>query len=282
MTLKHRRNIQNIAQKEKVSIFKEKNGTLGGAQVPGLIGMSGLQQKLDLSEDDQQSDKEKVNDEDRITCGGNQRLLMLAHSAELMLESEDSSNRGYGNSGTSEEQHQDWIENVSDAAAADPRCVEKKIDGMTAIDQVMSERVGCHWKGRTPRLTQIKCLARLKDELSAQQKIGEFEIEHLGGRRVRLTQIRCLARLKSQLVQEASQLRTEKCSHGNSQGRTVRLSTMKHRARSKNGLLVQEAIEDSTHMCLDSQTSQDNQTQKIIAEIFGEEESFQEVDPRQL
>jgi hypothetical protein len=119
MTIKQRQHIQNISKQKKALVFNEKNENLGEAAEAKSLQMSNVQQnlwktlrhaaahqqyvdkhsqfsqqsrqvrkmeyKLACLSEDGQIDNEQLNEESAVD-----HLLILAQSAELMLESEES------------------------------------------------------------------------------------------------------------------------------------------------------------------------------------------------
>ncbi|XP_021645143.2 uncharacterized protein LOC110638771 isoform X3 [Hevea brasiliensis] len=303
MTIKQRENIDNFSQQKKVFVFDEKNGKVSETAEAELLQSSNLQKlwptlwhaashqqqvgkhsqyveqssqdrkvegKGNYSSEQRQLNKGHVNVENN-SGGGNDHLLILADSAELMLESDSLD-------GTHENDHnhegfqiaplaQHLSEIVSHVRVTDPKSPGKQVEGMPVTDHVRNDGDRFNWKGRTPRLSQIRCQARSKSNLLLRQRIWEPTVGHLQGRRIRLTQIRHQARSKNH---------SQRYSSEDWQGRIVRLSELRRQARSKCNSSVQEAIEDHVHRHLDCQTYKafvpDNQRKRIIADIFGEED----------
>ncbi|XP_011013436.1 PREDICTED: uncharacterized protein LOC105117470 isoform X1 [Populus euphratica] len=304
MTIKQRQHIQNISKQKKALVFNEKNENLGEAAEAKSLQMSDVQQnlwktlrhaaahqqyvdkhsqfseqsrqvrkmkyKLACLSDDGQIDNEQVNEESAVD-----HLLILAQSAELMLESEESFDGLRMNDRSHEGLHispmaQHSLENLSDAAVTDQKYPGKKFDVMPVIDHVRNKENGFRCDGKTLRLSQIRCLARSKSNILAQQSIGDSTLGQLQGR-TRLTQIRHQARSKNHSqVQEG----TEKSSV-DLHKRIVRLTHIRSLARSKSNLVVQKALQDNRHGHSDCQTSEDDQRFRTIAAIFGEADSFQ-------
>ncbi|KAF2291908.1 hypothetical protein GH714_036075 [Hevea brasiliensis] len=231
--------------------------------------------KGNYSSEETQLYKAHANEENN-SSGENNHLLILAHSAELMLESDslDGTHRNDRNLEgfqiTPMAQH--LSESVCDVTVKDHKSAGKQVEGTPVtpvIDHVRTEKDGFNWGGRTPRLSQIRHQARSKSNLLLQQRIGEPTVGHLQVGRIRLSQI---------LHQARSKYHSQRHSCGDSQGRIVRLSEMRRQARSKCNSLVQEAIEDQVLGHLDSQTCKDNQRKRIIADIFGEEDGSKAAD----
>ncbi|KAJ9187486.1 hypothetical protein P3X46_002937 [Hevea brasiliensis] len=311
MTIKQRENIDNFSQQKKVFVFDEKNGKVSETAEAELLQSSNLQKlwptlwhaashqqqvgkhsqyveqssqdrkvegKGNYSSEQRQLNKGHVNVENN-SGGGNDHLLILADSAELMLESDSLD-------GTHENDHnhegfqiaplaQHLSEIVSHVRVTDPKSPGKQVEGMPVTDHVRNDGDRFNWKGRTPRLSQIRCQARSKSNLLLRQRIWEPTVGHLQGRRIRLTQIRHQARSKNH---------SQRYSSEDWQGRIVRLSELRRQARSKCNSSVQEAIEDHVHRHLDCQTYKafvpDNQRKRIIADIFGEEDGPKAVADR--
>ncbi|KAI9387440.1 hypothetical protein POPTR_010G168900v4 [Populus trichocarpa] len=265
MTIKQRQHIQNISKQKKALVFNEKNENLGEAAEAKSLQMSNVQQNLwktlrhaaahqqyvdkhsQFSEqsrqvrkmeyklaclgEDGQIDNEQLNEESAVD-----HLLILAQSAELMLESEES----FDGLRMNERSHEDQ------------KYPGKKIGVMPVIDHVRNKENGFRCEGKTLRLSQIRRLARSKSNILAQQSIGDSTLGQLQGR-TRLTQIRHQARSKNHSqVQEG----TEKKSSVDLHKRIVRLTHIRSLARSKSNLVVQKALQDSRHGHSDCQTSE--------------------------
>ncbi|XP_048230844.1 uncharacterized protein LOC8281807 isoform X2 [Ricinus communis] len=304
-----RDNVQDFSQQKKVLCLNEKDGKLSETAERELLQVSNnVQQKLwktlwlaashqwAIGKDSQiveestenrkvedkgtysieqmQLDREHVDAESN-SKGGNDHLLILAQSAELMLES-DSLDGVYRN-----DQNQEGFDitpgdqdsSGSMNHAADLKSPGKQVEVTSVVDCVRSEEIGFQGS-RTPRLSQIRRQARSQCNLLLQERLGESMVEHMQGRRIRLTQIRHQARSKnhSQL-----QEKIQKHSCGDSQGTVVRLSEFRRQARSRSNSLVQEVIEDHMLWHLDHQTSKDDHRQRIIADLFGEEDGSRAV-----
>lgn len=305
MTIKQRQHIQNISKQKKALVFKEKNENLGEAAEPKSLQMSDVQQnlwktlrhaaahqqyidkhsqfseqfrqvrkmkyKLACLSEDGQIDNEQLNGESAVD-----HLLILAQSAELMLESEESFDGLRMNDRSHEGLHispraQHSLENLSDATVTDQKYPGKKIGVMPVIDHVRNKENGFRCDSKTLRLSQIRRLARSKSNMLVQQSIGNSTLGQLQGR-TRLTQIRHQARSKNHSQVEEG---TEKKSSVDLHKRIVRLTHIRSLARSKSNLVVQKALQDSRHGHSDCQTSVDDQRFRTIAAIFGEEDSFQ-------
>ncbi|CAK7326088.1 unnamed protein product [Dovyalis caffra] len=306
MTIKQRQHSQSISKQKKALVFYEKNEILGEAAEAKSLQMSDVQQNLwktlrnaaahqqyvdkhsQLIEQSRQGrkmedkgtclsedgliDKEQLNEESAVD-----HLLILAHSAELMLESEESFDRLRAIDQRHEGLHispmaQHSLENLSDATVTDQKYLGKQIDVMPVTDHVQNEENEFQCEGKTLRLSQIRRLARSKSNIFAQRSIGDSATGQLQGR-TRLTQIRHQARSKilSQ-VQEG----TEKKSSVDLQKRIVRLTHMRRLARYKGNSVVQEELQDSRHGHSDCQTSEDTVLRvRTIAAMFGKEDSFQ-------
>ncbi|KAG8654109.1 uncharacterized protein LOC110616255 isoform X2 [Manihot esculenta] len=279
MTIKQRENVIIFSGQKKVTVFNEKNGKLSETAEAESLQVSNLQQKLwktlreaasyqeqvgkhsqyveqstqdrklegkgNYPSEERQSTKGPVNEESN-PGGRNDHLLILANSAELMLES-DSLDGTLEN----EQNHEDH------------KSPGKQFEGTLVIDHLRNDGDGFNCTGRTPRLSQIRCQARLKSNLLLKQTLGEPTVGHLQGGRIRLTQIRHQARSKSH---------SQRYSCGAVQGGIMRLSELRRQARSKYNSSMQEAIEDHVPGHLDCQTYKDNQRKRVIEDIFGEED----------
>ncbi|XP_034906744.1 uncharacterized protein [Populus alba] len=269
MTIKQRQHIQNISKKKKALVFKEKNENLGEAAEPKSLQMSDVQQNLWKTLRHAAAHQQYVDKHSQFSEQSRQ-------SAELMLESEESFDGLRMNDRSHEGLHispraQHSLENLSDATVTDQKYPGKKIGVMPVIDHVRNKENGFRCDGKTLRLSQIRRLARSKSNILVQQSIGNSTLGQLQGR-TRLTHIRHQARSKNHSqVQEG----TEKKSSVDLHKRIVRLTHIRSLARSKSNLVVQKALQDSRHGHSDCQTSVDDQRFRTIAEIFGEEDSFQ-------
>ncbi|XP_011013451.1 PREDICTED: uncharacterized protein LOC105117470 isoform X3 [Populus euphratica] len=268
MTIKQRQHIQNISKQKKALVFNEKNENLGEAAEAKSLQMSDVQQNLWKTLRHAAAHQQYVDKHSQFSEQSRQ-------SAELMLESEESFDGLRMNDRSHEGLHispmaQHSLENLSDAAVTDQKYPGKKFDVMPVIDHVRNKENGFRCDGKTLRLSQIRCLARSKSNILAQQSIGDSTLGQLQGR-TRLTQIRHQARSKNHSqVQEG----TEKSSV-DLHKRIVRLTHIRSLARSKSNLVVQKALQDNRHGHSDCQTSEDDQRFRTIAAIFGEADSFQ-------
>ncbi|KAK9276763.1 hypothetical protein L1049_006299 [Liquidambar formosana] len=165
-------------------------------------------------------DEGQINEEN-TPGGGIDQLLILANSAELLLESEDNFHSANRNNQNSEGWHTTPIDphiedKFSNATPTDQKPLGEQLDGMQAVVH-METREGFHGPRRATRLNHIRYQARSKNHSLVQEEIGEY-------------------------------------THGHLQGKTIRLSQLRHQARSKN--LVPEGIKEHKHGHLDSQTSE--------------------------
>ncbi|KAJ6718276.1 hypothetical protein OIU79_006233 [Salix purpurea] len=305
MTIKQRQHVQNISKQKKVLVFNEKNENLGEAAEAKSLQMSDVQQNMwktlrhaaahqqyidkhsqfieqsrqarkmgdkgACPSEDGQIDNEKLNEESAVD-----HLLILAQSAELMLESEEIFDGLHMNDRSHEGLHispmaQHSLENLSDATVTDQKNPGKHIGVMPVIDHVLNKGNGFQCEGRALRLSQIRRLARSKSNTLPQQSIGDSAAGQMQGR-TRLTQIRQQARSKNHSQEQEG---TRKKSSLDLHERIVRLTHILCLARSKSNLVVQKALQDSRHGHSDCQTTEDNQGVGTIEAKFREEDSFQ-------
>lgn len=97
------------------------------------------------------------------------------------------------------------------------------------------------------RLTQIRKQARCKYLIPDQDTDEVNQCKHLQGKTIRLSEIKHQARCKSKNGLPSSQTITGP-RNDQQQGKILRLSQMKHQARSKNNAMVKEGTEE--HMCI--------------------------------
>ncbi|KAJ6312118.1 hypothetical protein OIU77_013801 [Salix suchowensis] len=286
MTIKQRQHVQNISKQKKVLVFNEKNENLGEAAEAKSLQMSDVQQNMwktlrhaaahqqyidkhsQFIEQSRQArkmgdkgacpseggqiDNEKLNEESAVD-----HLLILAQSAELMLESEEIFDGLHMNDRSHEGLHispmaQHSLENLSDATVTDQKNPGKHIGVMPVIDHVLNKGNGFQCEGRALRLSQIRRLARSKSNTLPQQSIGDSAAGQMQGR-TRLTQIRQQARSKKHSQEQEG---TRKKSSLDLHERIVRLTHILCLARSKSNLVVQKALQDSRHGHSDCQTTE--------------------------
>ncbi|XP_058769223.1 uncharacterized protein LOC131646432 isoform X2 [Vicia villosa] len=104
------------------------------------------------------------------------------------------------------------------------------------------------------RLTQIRKQARSKYLISDQDTDEVNQCKPLQGKTVRLSEIKHQARCKSKNDLSSSQTITGLRNYQR-QGKILRLSQMKHQARSKNNAAVKEGTEE--HMCISQHSNRD-------------------------
>lgn len=198
MTLKQSEHIHDVSQQRKIRISHEQMGT-------------------------KHLDEGQVN-EKKTSGGGIDHLLILANSAELVLESEDNLHSANENDQIHEGPHTTPISQQSkelpSATPTDKRPCGEQLDGMQANTHVEIED-GSHRHVKTTRLSQIRRQARSKNHSVVKEKTGEYI-------------------------------------HGQLHGRTIRLSTIRRQARSKNILSMQDGIKEHRHVQLGSQSSEVN------------------------
>ncbi|KAJ6357339.1 hypothetical protein OIU78_005238 [Salix suchowensis] len=171
MTIKQRQHVQNISKQKKVLVFNEKNENLGEAAEAKSLQMSDVQQNMwktlrhaaahqqyidkhsqfiersrqarkmgdkgACPSEGGQIDNEKLNEESAVD-----HLLILAQSAELMLESEEIFDGLHMNDRSHEGLHispmaQHSLENLSDATVTDQKNPGKHSGVMPVIDHAL-------------------------------------------------------------------------------------------------------------------------------------------------
>ncbi|XP_022775780.1 uncharacterized protein LOC111317609 [Durio zibethinus] len=169
--------------------------------------------------------------------GGNNRLLILANSAELMSESEDNIRTVHLN--TQDHEDNNW----------------DKADEMPLFAHERNEGDGSHGEGTVTRLSQIRRQARHKSQSFMQQSIQKGTYRRLQGSKTRLTEIRRQARSGNHVSMQDD---ITGCSHGKFVGGITRLTQIRRQARSKNNCSLQEGTGKHMHRQLDCQFHEDN------------------------
>ncbi|XP_021299853.1 uncharacterized protein LOC110428358 isoform X2 [Herrania umbratica] len=280
MTIKERRYFQNVSQKKKIVVLESQKEKLIEAAPEELLVQGGRRKKqwngtthqwdaalrangsqtAELSpqgcEVGRQVEDERVcrSEERLLVEGGDNRLLILANSAELMSESEDSLRRVHVNRQGYEDKNWD------------------KVGEVTLIAHERSEKDGSHCEGKVPRLSQIQHQGCLKSQSFMQQSIQEDTCGCMQRSKTRLTQIRRLARSGNHVLGKED---SAGCSHGKLPGGITRLSQIRRQARSTNNCSLQERIEEHMHRHLDCQYHEDLQMVDAAAEQCAKLDSCQ-------
>ncbi|KAK6251824.1 hypothetical protein QUC31_013544 [Theobroma cacao] len=279
MTIKERRYFENVSQKKKIVVFESQKEKLIEAAPEELLVQGGRRKKQwngtthqwdaalrangsqtaelwpQRCEVGRQVEGERVcrSEERLLVEGGNNRLLILANSAELMSESEDSLRRVHVNRQGYEDENWD------------------KVDEVPLIAHERNKKGGSHCEGKVPRLSQIQRQACLKSQ-SLQQSIQEDTCGCMQRSKTRLTQIRRLARSGNHVLGKED---SAGCSHGKLPGGITRLSQIRRQARSTNNCSLQERTEEHMHGHLDCQYHEDLQKVDAAAEQCAKLDSCQ-------
>ncbi|OMO93228.1 hypothetical protein CCACVL1_06587 [Corchorus capsularis] len=269
MTIKQRQDFQNVSQQKKIVVFQCPKEKLSGQ----------VRRKI---EDERvcASEERLFSDEGKVTEGDDNCLLMLANSAELISESEDSFGIADMNPHDSEVldstmEAQQLQENADNVMAADDKNCDKNNQIIPPIAHERNEKDASHQEEKVPRLSHIRRQARLTGQSIMQQGIQEEAPRCLqGSKTARLTEIRRQARLGNHVPLQGD---ISGCSHGKLLGGITRLSQIRRQARSKHNCSLQEGIGE--HMCRqsDCQFHEDHHKEDMAAEQCAKLQSCQVV-----
>ncbi|KAG4402015.1 hypothetical protein AAZX31_02G102200 [Glycine max] len=145
-------------------------------------------------------------------------LLILAQSAEIVAQSEDSVAGEHTNNQKNKDLQSDLIDQMSQEHASNIN-----------VDVTRT------------RLTQIRKQARCKYLILDQERDDNSRCKHSQGKTIRLNQIKHQARCKSK--NDLAPQMISRAENEQPKGRILRLSQMKHRARSKGNSTVKDGTE---------------------------------------
>ncbi|KAG4402016.1 hypothetical protein AAZX31_02G102200 [Glycine max] len=160
-------------------------------------------------------------------------LLILAQSAEIVAQSEDSVAGEHTNNQKNKDLQSDLIDQMSQEHASNIN-----------VDVTRT------------RLTQIRKQARCKYLILDQERDDNSRCKHSQGKTIRLNQIKHQARCKSK--NDLAPQMISRAENEQPKGRILRLSQMKHRARSKGNSTVKDGTEKHMDQSLPCNRFKDN------------------------